>query len=236
MGRQPLYAGPSAAASLAGDPGSYLCQAFTSFTDVFGADAAMLMIPLVAIEHCDPSFVASIQETMQDPDTTQSFRDIVRDLWPQSALADVHSCIAEQQQEQGQQQQTAATAHQGHAAGGGAGVPQTQTQLQELLQMRPEVLLQRGVIDSDDVRHAQEALAVLARLNQKVHQTEHAQRVHAVPPPQQQQQQPQPQPQQTHAPPRHVLEEGTGYDPVDTFERVEVAAASLHRTARPSAT
>ena len=30
------------AASLAGDPGAYLCQAFASFTDVFGADAALL--------------------------------------------------------------------------------------------------------------------------------------------------------------------------------------------------
>lgn len=91
--------------------------------------------------------------------------------------------------------------------------------------MSPELLQRRGVIDGDDVRRAQEALAVLAQLNQKVHQTEMAQRVHAA---QQQMQQMQQVQQQTSEPVRPGVEEGTGYDPVDTFERIEVAAASLH--------
>ena len=161
------------AASLAGDPGAYLCQAFASFTDVFGADAALLMVPLVAVEHCDPSFVASIQETMQNPDTTQSFRDIVRDLWPQSALADVSARLAEQQRQQQQQHAQSQGQQQQHWPGMQQSQEQQQQQplLQELLQTSPEQLLQRGVIDSDDMRRAQEALAVLTRLHQKAHQS-----------------------------------------------------------------
>ena len=162
---RPFHPGSFVAASLAGDPGAYLCQAFASFTDVFGADAALLMVPLVAVEHCDPSFVASIQETMQNPDTTQSFRDIVRDLWPQSALADVSARLAEQQRQQQQQHAQSQGQQQQHWSG------VQQPLLQELLQTSPEQLLQRGVIDSDDMRRAQEALAVLTRLHQKAHQS-----------------------------------------------------------------
>ena len=75
------------------DPKEYLRQSFTSFNDMFGTDAAYVMIPLLGFEHSDPEFAHAIQEMMKTPDSPQSFVRASAQMWPRDVIGALSSAL-----------------------------------------------------------------------------------------------------------------------------------------------
>ena len=179
---------------------------------VFGVDAAMVMVPLVAMERGDPLFVALIRKSMQEADTTSSFVENVRRLWPQSAIAELGECLEasayaqyyRQQQQmlqqmqivQQQQHDTAQEALYSAVAPPPPPVPPPPSPPPQRgpTVMTAETLERCGVLSADELYQAQEALALLQNINKKIQErSEHpANQQQQAPLPQQQPQRQEP--------------------------------------------
>ena len=63
-------------------PIELLKESFHSFSDMFGARAALLLLPLLGFSQNDPAFVQEIQEALQKPDGSFGILSNVTSLWP----------------------------------------------------------------------------------------------------------------------------------------------------------
>jgi len=63
-------------------PIELLKESFHSFSDMFGARAALLLLPLLGFSQSDPAFVQEIQEALQKPDGSYGILSNVTSLWP----------------------------------------------------------------------------------------------------------------------------------------------------------
>lgn len=90
------------------DPKEYLLQSFVSFNDVFGSDAAAIVIPLLGFEHGDLKFTRTAQEMIvMAPDSPQNFVKASALLWPKGIIDESpNNCHLQKKEEEEEEDNT----------------------------------------------------------------------------------------------------------------------------------
>eukprot|EP00727_Mastigamoeba_balamuthi_P002688 m51a1_g12416 hypothetical protein (960) ;mRNA; f:734993-739255 len=68
---------------------TFLQQAIEAYTAMYGHNAALLLIPLLGLEHNDQSFISAIQSTMQTLDSHSHSPMRIQQFWPHETLRKV---------------------------------------------------------------------------------------------------------------------------------------------------
>jgi len=138
-----------AEAAIASDPSIYLANAFESFSDMFGSKAALMVLPMLGLDHGDHSFNSSITEFMHEADTSASLLETARGMWPKKALA----CVDQLQ------------CQAGPGCGGAALSPLAV--LSSLSGITEESLRECGVDDAREISRILEALSTATEIAAK---------------------------------------------------------------------